>query len=104
MQLRWCLAALALLVSTASAGACELALGLGGTLALSADATRLGSDEVGGAAKLLTIANVGLQSATVTVSAPTLNEYPSGFDASAALVSVSYSGLLSGVQQAYTTQ
>ena len=103
MQLTAWLAGLLLLAGTLPAPACSLALGLGGTLALSADATRLASDEVGGVAKTVTIANLTLAGATITVAAPTLYEYPAGFNASGAVVAVSYSSLLSGAQHAYTS-
>jgi hypothetical protein len=103
MQLRLAIYLAILLVPAAPAAGCSLVLGLGGTLALSPDATRLASDEAGGLAKTVTIANLTLEDATISVGAPTLYEHPAGFDAPGASVAISYSSLLSGGLHAYTS-
>jgi hypothetical protein len=85
------------------AAACALALGTPGTLALSADGTRLASSE-GGVAATFTVLNLALDNATVTVSAPQIVQSPTGFNLGAASAEVAYSGagLLGSVRQAYT--
>lgn len=87
------------------AAACTLTLNTGGTLALSADATRFGSDEAGGIPATFTVLNLSLGEATVTVDPRPLDVYPSGFDAGATRVYAAYSGvgLLAGVNRAYVS-
>lgn len=94
----------AVLFAASPAAACSLSLGVGGALGLSADGLRYGSGEAGGVAKTLTILNLGLSAATITVEAPGLTAWPSGFNAGSALVEVAYAGggVLSGVNQPYT--
>lgn len=96
--------ALAIGVATQPATACSIALTAAGTLALSGDATRLDSTVSGGAGAVLTLLNLNLSKATITVSAPSLNSYPPGFNPGAATTSVAYvgGGLLTGVNQGYT--
>lgn len=106
MQLSHLLVALGLplLMGANGASACSLALGTGGTLALSGDATRLASTEPGGIAATFTVLNLSLTAATVTVSAPQWVGYPAGFNVGAAQLAVAYtgSGVLGGVSQGYT--
>jgi hypothetical protein len=93
------------LLAAGPAAACSLSLGVGGALGLSADGLRYGSGEAGGVARTLTILNLGLGAATITVEAPALAAWPNGFNAGSALVEVAYAGggLLSGVTQPYTS-
>ena len=87
------------------AAACTLALSTGGTLALSGDASRLDSTVAGGSGAAVTILNLALSPATITVSAPTLQAYPGGFDPGGATLQVAYTGggLLSGVNRSFTS-
>jgi hypothetical protein len=91
--------------AAAPAGACTLTLGTGGTLALSADGSRLASSEAGGAGASLTIVNLTLGAVDVIVSPPQWAGYPAGFDAGGAELAVAYagSGVLGAVSQPYTT-
>ena len=68
MQLRLLLAAL-LVVPAFPALGCSLTLGTAGTLALSADGTRLESTVAGGVAATFTVLNLSLGEATVTSNA-----------------------------------
>lgn len=97
------LAAFALGAAPAQAG-CTLLLVLNtGTLARSADGTRLASDEPGGVAAVVNIVSLG--SSTLTIAAPTLTQSPAGFNSGGSSVQVAYSGtgLLSAANQPYTT-
>lgn len=103
MQLN--LLALALAACLAGpAPACSLTLKTAGTLALSADGTRLESTAPGGVAATFTVLNLSLGAATVTVT-PQWVSYPAGFGIGSASLAVAYSGtgLLGSVAQAYTT-
>jgi hypothetical protein len=87
-------------------GVCSLALSTPGTLALSTDGSKLGSQEPGGLPALVTILSIG--SATVTVDPPTRTAQastPVPYVATGEVIEVAYQGLagLSGVTQAYTT-
>ena len=83
---------------------CSLALGTAGTLALSADGTRLESTAPGGGAASFTLLNLSLSAATVTVAAPQWVSYPAGFGVGSASLAVAYSGsgVLGSVTQDYT--
>lgn len=96
------LACAALGVSPALAGNCTLMLQSVGTLALSAEGARLGSEEAGGTSAVLSISSDG--SSTLTVDAPTLSQYPAGFNPAGLTVEVAYRGsdVLSSAVQAYT--
>lgn len=106
MQLKFFIAAaFAVLCTPAAAGTCVLLPVLSGTLKLSADYRTLGSQESGGGPATITIVTIG--GATVTVSAPTLTSYPSGYVPSGGdVLEVSYFGvgLLAGATHGYTTQ
>jgi hypothetical protein len=95
---------LSALAPAAQAGSCVLVPVLSGTLKLSADYTKLGSQESGGTAATITIVTIG--GATVTVSAPVIYDYPAGYNPGGDLVEVSYFGvgLLSGAVHGYTNQ
>jgi hypothetical protein len=97
-------AALALGVCACPALSCSLALSTGGTLALSGDASRLDSTVAGGSGAVVTILNLDLGAATITVAAPTLHAYPGGFNPGTSSVTVAYAGggLLNGVSQGFT--
>jgi hypothetical protein len=100
------LAALVLLALTtgrADAGICTLLVLTPGTLALSADGTRIGSEEPGGLPATMTVASIG--ASTLTVSAPTVIQAPAGHSGGADLPEVAYrgTGLLGGVNQPYTS-
>lgn len=84
-------------------GVCTLALASPGTLALSVDGTKFGSEETGGVAASLTILSVG--SNTVTFGAPTRTSAPGGYNATGETIEVSYVGLggLSLINHAYGT-
>ena len=84
------------------AGVCTLALSLPGTLALSVDGTRLGSEETGGIPATLTILSIGTN--TVTVAAPTRTASPAAYVPTGEVVEIAYNGLagLAGVTHAYT--
>ena len=104
MQLSPCLAMLALLAGTlpASAGICVLSLPTGGSLGLSADGLRLGSEY--GALPLagtLTVASVG--SSTLTVDPPQWTQTATHYHPVSELREVSYSSPLSGGSHAYTS-
>lgn len=104
MQLRLLLAAVLIALAVPALG-CSLTLGTGGTLALSADGTRLESTVAGGVAATFTVLNLSLSEATVTVSPPQWVSYPAGFGIGAASLAVAYSGsgVLGGVAQGYTS-
>jgi len=94
MQLRWRIgvAAALLALSAGQAPACTLSLTGTGKLALSGDGTRLGSDEAGGVAAGLTLADLNVLSPnTITVSAPTLPIYPAGFAAGSVTLQTAFS-------------
>lgn len=106
MLLRTALVSLLLGASAAlPAAACTLTLTTGGTLALSADATRMDSTVTGGAGAVITILNVDITPATISVAAPVLQAYPGGFDPGSATLQVAYAGggLLSSVTKAFTS-
>lgn len=86
-------------------GLCSVALGLNGTLNLSADGTILGSQE--GAAVGGTVLILSVGTSTIEVAAPVrIGGNPAGYDDSLEELEVAYAGLngLSGVSQAYTDQ
>lgn len=105
MQLRAVFAAaLAILAATPAQALCGVVLDTGGTLALSGDATVLGSDAgLGGAPATVLITSV-LEDNTIDVSAPARITAPAGYDPSGEAVEVAYAGvgLLAGVTQGYT--
>lgn len=93
------LTALCLAAGPAQAASCTLLPLLSGTLTLSADGQRMGSEEGGGLPATISITTIG--GATVTVSAPVLYEYPVDYSASGDLLEVAYTGvgLLSGANR-----
>ena len=98
-------AAMLLAAASANAQACTLTLGLGGTMKLSTDGRTISSENPGGAGSLVTIVGPLIGSDTITVEAPTLFEYPAGFNTAGAVAEAAYSGagLLSSVQRGYAT-
>ena len=82
---------------------CSVALTTPGVLALSADGTVFGSEEIGGVPAAVSILAVG--SYTVTVAAPTRTNQPGAYDPTGESVQVSYTGLagLGLISQAYTS-
>jgi hypothetical protein len=108
MQLRARIAALAALAAIAvttpsAAGICVLTLDTAGTLKLSGDGYRLGSQEAGGISGIVLIGSIG--ASTVTVSAPTLTQWPAGYNPAGLALEVAYrgTGVISSVNQGYTT-
>jgi hypothetical protein len=91
------------LTTPSAAGICVLTLDTTGVLKLSGDGYRLGSQEAGGISGIVIIASIG--SSTVTVGAPTLTQWPAGYNPAGLSLEVSYrgDGVISGVNQAYTT-
>lgn len=91
------------LTTPSAAGICVLTLDTSGALGLSGDGYRLGSQETGGASGIVLIGSIG--SSTVTVSAPTLTQWPAGYNPAGLSLEVSYhgSGVISSVTQGYTT-
>jgi hypothetical protein len=85
------------------ANSCTLGVGSDGALGLASDGKSLSSQDLGGAQAAITI--VSLANNTITVGAPTLAAYPSGYTAGAETTKISYqgAGLLSNVSQDYTT-
>jgi hypothetical protein len=83
-------------------GSCSLGLSVPGTLALSVDGQRLGSEETGGLAATLTVLSVG--SNTITVEAPTRTAAPVGYNATGETIEVAYTGQggLSAVSEPYS--
>jgi hypothetical protein len=83
------------------AGLCSVALTTPGVLALSADGTTFGSEEIGGLPAAVSILAVG--SYTVSVAAPTRTNSPGSYNAAGESIEVSYSGLsgLNLVNQGY---
>lgn len=84
-------------------GICTLALSLPGTLAMSIDGTKMGSDEPGGIPATVAILSVG--SNTVSVGAPTRTGSPGAYSPTGESVWVSYVGLggLSLINHPYDT-
>lgn len=84
-------------------GVCTLGLSLAGTLGLSTDGTKLGSQEPGGVSATMTILSVG--SNTVTVAAPTRTGSPAGYSSTGESVEIAYAGVggLASVTHAYTS-
>lgn len=82
---------------------CSLGLTAPGTLALSVNGQRLGSEETGGTAATLTVLSIG--SNTVTVGAPTRTASPAGYNATGETIEVAYTGqgALSAVSEPYGT-
>jgi hypothetical protein len=80
-----------------------LGLTVPGTLALSVNGQRLGSEETGGTAATLTVLSIG--SNTVTVGAPTRTASPAGYNATGETIEVAYTGqgALSAVSEPYGT-
>lgn len=93
---------LVLAASPAQAGICALVVLTNGTLRLSGDGLRLGSEEPGAVSATMTVGSIG--ASTMTVSPPTLTQSPPGHTGSN-LVEVSYrgSGLLNAINQGYTS-
>ncbi len=91
-------------LAAAPAEACTLALGTAGTLALSADGSRLASTEAGGIAATFTVVNLTLGTVNVIVSPPGWVDYPAGFAVAGAQLAVAYAGagVLGAVSQPYT--
>lgn len=104
MQLKWfALLFVVALPSPASAQLCAVVLGTGGTLALSSDATILGSQQLGGIAGTVTITSIGAN--TINISAPARILSPASYNPGAEQVEVAYFGLggLGVVNQGYTS-
>jgi hypothetical protein len=82
---------------------CALVVLTPGTLRLSADGVRLGSEEPGAVSATITVGSIG--SSTLTVAPPTITQTPPGHSTSGDLAEVSYqgSGLLSSINQGYTS-
>ena len=104
MQLK-ALAIAALLLgaaSPASAGICTLVVVNSGALGLSSDGAHLGSDENRGLAATVSVMSIG--PSTLTVSAPSLTQYPGGYNPSDLALEVAYrgTGALASVSQPYT--
>lgn len=92
----------AALSGPAAAGICILTLDTGGALALSSDGARLGSEEPSGRSAIIGVASIG--SSTLTIAAPTLIQYPAGYNPVGLALEVSYrSTALGSVSQPYTT-
>ena len=83
--------------------ACTLTVPTGGTLALSASGTVLGSEETGGAPATISVLSIG--GSTLTVGAPAVQASPAGYVATNQTVEVAYTGAsgLGAVSQAYTS-
>lgn len=92
-----------LTTSPAEAGICTLLVLTSGTLALSPDGTRLGSEEPGGLSATMTVGSIG--ASTLTVAAPTVIQSPAGHNGGSDLVEVAYqgTGLLGSANQSYTS-
>jgi hypothetical protein len=105
MQLRVLTSVLLLVAgaSPASADVCTLIVANGGTLGVSGDGARLGSQESGGISAVISVMSVG--PSTLTISAPSLTQYPVGYDPIGASLEVAYrgAGVLAVVDQPYTT-
>jgi len=103
MLLRASAAALLVVVATpAEAAICTLSLPTGGTLSLSSDGLRLGSEEATVPTPgTLTVLSVG--SSTLTVDPPVLTQSPAGYQSAGETREMRYSAPLSGATQAYTT-
>ena len=84
------------------ANSCTLGSSSDGALGLASDGKSLSSEEIGGAQATITI--VSLANNTITVGAPTLSSYPSGYQSGGEVTKISYegTGLLSTVSQDYT--
>ena len=91
------------LTTPSEAGICVLTLDTTGVLKLSGDGFRLGSQETGGVSGIVLIGSIG--ASTVTVSAPTLTQWPAGYNPAGLSLQVAYSGtgVISAVNQGYTT-
>jgi hypothetical protein len=108
MQLKWRIgmAGIVLALSAGQAMACTLSLTGAGRLALSSDSTRLGSDEAGGSAAVVTLADLNVLSPnTITVSAPTLPVYPAGFASGSVTLQSAFSAswLLGSTNRPFST-
>ena len=92
-----------LAANPAQAGICSLVVLTNGTLALSADGNRIGSQETGGLPATITVGSIG--ASTLTIAAPTVIQSPAGHNTGADLVEVAYQGvgLLASVSHAYTS-
>jgi hypothetical protein len=82
---------------------CSLVVLTPGTLGLSADGDRIGSQETGGLPATITVGSVG--ASTLTVAAPAVIQYPAGHNTASDLAEVAYQGvgLLASVSQGYTS-
>ena len=94
---------LVLAASPAQAGICALVVLTPGTLALSADGNRIGSEEAGAISATMTVGSIG--ASTMTVSAPTIIQSPPGHNTGGDLVEVAYrgAGVLASANQPYTS-
>jgi hypothetical protein len=94
---------LVLAANPAQAGICTLLVLTPGTLAMSADGNRLGSEELGGLPATMTVGSVG--ASTLTFGAPTVTQSPAGHNPGGDLAEVSYSsvGVLAAVNHGYTS-
>jgi hypothetical protein len=92
-----------LLAANPAQALCSLVVLTPGTLGLSADGDRIGSQETGGLPATITVGSVG--ASTLTVAAPTVIQSPAGHNTGADLVEVAYqgAGLLAAVSQGYTS-
>jgi len=104
MQLKAYLAGLALatLAFPAEAGICTLSLSTQGTLTLSSDGQRLGSEE-GPSPSPGTITILSIGSSTLTVAAPVWAQTPGTYQSGGETFEVRYSAPLSGGTQPYTS-
>ena len=82
---------------------CALVVLTPGTLQMSADGLRLGSEEAGAVSATMTVGSIG--PSTITVAAPTITQTPPGHNIGGDLVEVAYqgTGLLSSLSQGYTS-
>lgn len=82
---------------------CALVVLTPGTLEMSADGLRLGSEEPGAVSATITVGSVG--PSTITVGAPTVTQTPPGHNIGGDLAEVAYqgTGLLSSLSQGYTS-
>ena len=82
---------------------CALVVLTPGTLRLSADGVRFGSEEPGGTSATMTVGSIG--PSTLTVAPPTVTQTPPGHNTGGDLAQVAYrgSGLLNAINQGYTS-
>ena len=92
-------AAITVSLSGTIVNSCALSVGSNGTLALSSDGTRFGSEESGGSAASLTVVATGT-SPTLTFATPTVNA-PAGSSGSTVVIRYNVNG--SGGSSGYTS-